>query len=261
MAERWVRVQADHGETVYGRLEPNQAVQVWSGAPWQGGTPTGQVLPPESYRYEVPCQPQKIVGVGRNYPEHAAELGEPLPSAPLLFLKPPSALLPADGAIALPPQSQQVEYEGELAIVIGEPCQGGTLAEARAAIWGYTIANDVTARDLQRQDGQWTRAKGFDTFCPLGPWIVREVSPTARLQTFLNGGGQPVQSATVDTACFAPEILVAFISQGMTLQPGDVILTGTPAGTGPLQPGDRVQVEIEGIGKLHNRVVRASARC
>ncbi|HAN45667.1 MAG TPA: 5-oxo-1,2,5-tricarboxylic-3-penten acid decarboxylase, partial [Cyanobacteria bacterium UBA8156] len=197
--------------------------------------------------------------VGRNYADHALELGHPLPPEPLLFLKPPSTLLPADGAIALPPQSQQVEYEGELAVVIGAICRGGTLAEARTAIWGYTIANDVTARDLQRQDEQWTRAKGFDTFCPLGPWIVREISPTARLQTFLNGGA--VQSATIDTALFAPEILVAFISQVMTLQPGDVILTGTPAGTGPLQPGDRVRVEIEGIGQLLNRVVLAAARC
>jgi len=261
MAERWVRVQTQGGTTVYGRLEPNQAVQVWSAAPWQGGQGTPIRLSPDSYRYAVPCEPQKIIGVGRNYADHAAELGQPLPAEPLLFLKPPSTLLPAEGAIALPPQSQQVEYEGELAVVIGTACWGATLAEARSAIWGYTIANDVTARDLQRQDEQWTRAKGFDTFCPLGPWIVREVSPTARLQTFLNGGGQPVQSATLDTAVFAPEILVAFISQVMTLYPGDVVLTGTPAGTGPLQPGDRVRVEIEGIGQLQNRVVRSPVRC
>lgn len=260
MAERWVRVQTPEGATVYGQLEPNQAVQVWSDAPWQGGQPTATRLSPEAYRYAVPCTPQKIIGVGRNYADHAQELGQPLPKEPLLFLKPPSALLPAEGAIVLLPQSQRVEYEGELAVVIGTVCRQATLAEARTAIWGYTIANDVTARDLQRQDEQWTRAKGFDTFCPLGPWIVREVSPTARLQTFLNGG-QPVQSATLDSALFAPDILVAFISQVMTLQPGDVILTGTPAGTGPLQPGDRVRVEIEGIGQLQNRVVRSPVRC
>jgi 2-keto-4-pentenoate hydratase/2-oxohepta-3-ene-1,7-dioic acid hydratase in catechol pathway len=149
-----------------------------------------------------------------------------------------------------------VDYEGELALVIGERCVNCTPQEAQAKIWGYTVANDVTARDLQRQDGQWTRAKGFDTFCPLGPWIVREVSPAARLQTFVNDNDHPVQSDKIDQMVFGPEFLVSYISQVMTLLPGDVILTGTPEGVGPLQVGDRVRVEIEGIGCLENTVAK-----
>jgi 2-keto-4-pentenoate hydratase/2-oxohepta-3-ene-1,7-dioic acid hydratase in catechol pathway len=132
--------------------------------------------------------------------------------------------------------------------------------DATGKIWGYTIANDVTARDLQRRDGQWTRAKGFDTFCPLGPWVVREVSPGARLQTFLNDGSSPVQSAAIDEMVFPPEVLVSYISQVMTLLPGDVVLTGTPPGIGPLQIGDRVRVEIEGIGSLENTVAQRQLR-
>jgi 2-keto-4-pentenoate hydratase/2-oxohepta-3-ene-1,7-dioic acid hydratase in catechol pathway len=148
-----------------------------------------------------------------------------------------------------------VDYEGELALVIGEPCADCTPEQAQSKIWGYTIANDVTARDLQKKDAQWTRAKGFNSFCPLGPWIVRELSAGARLQTFLNDGPQPVQSASINQMVFSPEFLVSYISQVMTLLPGDLILTGTPQGVGPMQVGDRVRVEIEGIGQLENTVV------
>jgi 2-keto-4-pentenoate hydratase/2-oxohepta-3-ene-1,7-dioic acid hydratase in catechol pathway len=148
-----------------------------------------------------------------------------------------------------------VDYEGELALVIGEHCLDCTPAQAQGKIWGYTIANDVTARDLQKKDAQWTRAKGFNSFCPLGPWIVRELSAGARLQTFLNDGPQPVQSASINQMVFSPEFLVSYISQVMTLLPGDLILTGTPQGVGPMQVGDRVRVEIEGIGQLENTVV------
>ena len=162
----------------------------------------------------------------------------------------------ATGAlIVYPAQSKRVDYEGELALIIGEPCVDCTPEEAQNKIWGYTIANDVTARDLQQQDGQWTRAKGFNTFCPLGPWIVRELSPGARLQTFVNNSPQPVQSSSIDRMVFPPDVLVSYISQIMTLLPGDVVLTGTPQGVGPLQIGDRVRVEIEGIGALENTVV------
>jgi 2-keto-4-pentenoate hydratase/2-oxohepta-3-ene-1,7-dioic acid hydratase in catechol pathway len=162
--------------------------------------------------------------------------------------------LPPDGTILLPPQSEQVEYEGELALVIGNTCSNCLPKQALGAIWGYTIANDVTARDLQRRDDQWTRAKGFDTFCPLGPWVVRDISPTALLQTFLQGNKKALQSQTVDRMVFTPEFLVAYISQIMTLYPGDVILTGTPEGVGSLSAGDSIYIEIEGIGKLHNNV-------
>jgi 2-keto-4-pentenoate hydratase/2-oxohepta-3-ene-1,7-dioic acid hydratase in catechol pathway len=192
--------------------------------------------------------------VGKNYPDHAAEMGTSTPPEPLLFIKPSTAVTAAGAPIYYPPQATQVDYEGELALVVGDRCAQVPLEAARAKIWGYTIANDVTARDLQKQDGQWTRAKGFDSFCPLGPWIVREISPGAKLQTFLNNHGVPVQSACVDEMTYSPDYLVSYISEIMTLLPGDVILTGTPAGVGPLTVGDQVRVEIEGIGVLDNPV-------
>jgi 2-keto-4-pentenoate hydratase/2-oxohepta-3-ene-1,7-dioic acid hydratase in catechol pathway len=179
-------------------------------------------------------------------------MGSPIPTEPLIFLKPPTSVIPDQRTIVYPPQSQQVEFEGELALVIGDKATHCSVETAHSKIWGYTIANDVTARDLQRQDGQWIRAKGFDSFCPLGPWIVREISPSATLQTFLNG--ELKQDSSISDMVFAPDVLVAYISEVMTLWPGDVILTGTPAGVGLLQVGDRVQVAIEGIGTLENRV-------
>jgi 2-keto-4-pentenoate hydratase/2-oxohepta-3-ene-1,7-dioic acid hydratase in catechol pathway len=195
-----------------------------------------------------------VVAVGRNYADHVAEMGAKVPAEPLIFLKPPTTVLAAGAEIRYPSQSQQVDYEGELALVIGDRCTNCPLEQAQNKIWGYTIANDVTARDLQHLDGQWTRAKSFDTFCPLGPWIVRELSSAAKLQTFLNENPQPLQSATINQMIFTPEALITYISQIMTLLPGDVVLTGTPAGVGPLQVGDRVQIEIEGIGRLENLV-------
>jgi 2-keto-4-pentenoate hydratase/2-oxohepta-3-ene-1,7-dioic acid hydratase in catechol pathway len=193
--------------------------------------------------------------VGRNYAKHAAELGNSVPAEPLLFLKPPTTVIAADAAIQYPPQSHRVDYEGELAVIIGDRCVDCLPEQARTKIWGYTIANDITARDLQKSDGQWTRAKGFNTFCPLGPWVVRELSPGARLQTFLNDSIVPVQSASIEDMVFSPAALVSYISQVMTLLPGDVVLTGTPEGIGPLQIGDRVRVAIEGIGHLDNTVI------
>jgi 2-keto-4-pentenoate hydratase/2-oxohepta-3-ene-1,7-dioic acid hydratase in catechol pathway len=186
-------------------------------------------------------------------------MGTAVPDEPLLFIKPPTTAIAHGDEIRYPSQSERVDYEGELALVIGERCVDCTPEEAQAKIWGYTIANDVTARDLQQRDGQWTRAKSFDTFCPLGPWIVRELSPGGRLQTFLNDSQEPVQSSLIDDMVFPPDILVSYISQVMTLLPGDVVLTGTPEGIGPMQVGDRVCVEIEGIGSLENTVgVRGS---
>jgi 2-keto-4-pentenoate hydratase/2-oxohepta-3-ene-1,7-dioic acid hydratase in catechol pathway len=173
-------------------------------------------------------------------------------------MKPSTAVIATDGVILYPSQSHRVDYEGELALVIGERCVDCTPEQAQGKIWGYTIANDVTARDLQRKDGQWTRAKGFDTFCPLGPWIVRDVSPGARLQTFVNDASKPVQSAFIDQMVFPPDVLVSYISKAITLLPGDVVLTGTPEGVGALQVGDRVRVEIEGIGYLDNTVALRS---
>lgn len=255
MAQRYVRVKAATGQIYYGILQLSRSVQVLDAPPWLDGQIANLQLEPDTYQLLAPCAPSKIVAVGKNYAKHAAEMGTDVPSAPLLFLKPPTAITASGTEIYYPPQSQQVDYEGELALIIGDRASDCTPEQARAKIWGYTIANDVTARDLQKRDSQWTRAKGFDTFCPLGPWIVRELSAAARLQTFINDNSKPVQSARIDEMVFNPEILVSYISQVMTLLPGDVILTGTPEGIGSLQLGDRVRVEIEGIGQLENTVI------
>jgi 2-keto-4-pentenoate hydratase/2-oxohepta-3-ene-1,7-dioic acid hydratase in catechol pathway len=228
---------------------------VLDAAPWLDGQLTETELPPDQYVLLAPCAPSKVIAVGKNYADHAAEMGTPPPAEPLVFLKPSTAVTSTGSPIYYPQQSERVDYEGELALVIGERCTQLSPQMAQTKIWGYTIANDVTARDLQRKDGQWSRAKGFDSFCPLGPWIVREISPSAKLQTFLNDQVKPVQSAAIDTMIFSPEQIVSYISQVMTLLPGDVILTGTPAGIGPLSVGDRVRIEIEGIGCLENRVL------
>jgi 2-keto-4-pentenoate hydratase/2-oxohepta-3-ene-1,7-dioic acid hydratase in catechol pathway len=255
MAQRYVRVQNPEGQIYYGLLQLSLKVHVLDAPPWLQGQPTDLILEPENYQILAPCAPSKIVAVGKNYAEHAAEMGTEVPSEPLLFLKPSTSIVASGAEIKYPPQSQRVDYEGELALLIGDRTFECTPQEAQTKIWGYTIANDVTARDLQKRDSQWTRAKGFDTFCPLGPWIVREVSPGAKLQTFLNEQATPVQSAFIDQMVFPPDFLVSYISQVMTLLPGDVVLTGTPLGVGPLHPGDRVRVEIEGIGRLENTVM------
>jgi 2-keto-4-pentenoate hydratase/2-oxohepta-3-ene-1,7-dioic acid hydratase in catechol pathway len=198
-------------------------------------------------RLLAPVEPSKIICVGRNYPEHAREHGEAVPQIPLLFLKPPSSVIGPGATIVLPPQSQQVEHEAELAVVIGKTGRWIPIERATEYIFGYTIANDVTARDLQRRDGQWTRSKGFDTFCPLGPWIDTELDPADTLITCR------VNNAMREMVFTVPQ-LVAYASSIMTLSPGDVILTGTPAGVGPLAGGDTVEISIEGIGSLSNPV-------
>jgi 2-keto-4-pentenoate hydratase/2-oxohepta-3-ene-1,7-dioic acid hydratase in catechol pathway len=254
MAQRYIRVQTTFGKVYYGLLQLDRSVQVLDAPPWLSGQPTEQVLAPNEYYLMAPCAPSKIVAVGRNYRKHAAELGNEVPQQPLLFLKPPTTVIAPESLIYYPPQSKRIDYEGELALVMGERCIDCTPEQARSKIWGYTIANDVTARDLQKTDGQWTRAKGFDTFCPLGPWVVRELSAAAKLQTFLNDAAKPVQSALISDMVFPPDVLVSYISQVMTLLPGDVVLTGTPEGVGELQVGDRVRIEIEGIGSLESAV-------
>jgi 2-keto-4-pentenoate hydratase/2-oxohepta-3-ene-1,7-dioic acid hydratase in catechol pathway len=255
MAQRYVRVKYRQGQIFYGQLQLNRSVAVFDAPPWTGGQLTQLELEPDTYQLLAPCLPSKIVAVGKNYRAHAAEMGGSVPEEPLLFLKPPTTVIADGQGIFYPPRSERVDYEGELALVIGETARNCTIAQARSKIWGYTIANDVTARDLQRQDSQWTRAKGFDSFCPLGPWIVRELSIGARLTTFLNNEEEPRQSAYLSDMVFPPDYLVAYISQVMTLQPGDVILTGTPEGIGPMAVGDTVRVEIEGIGALENNVL------
>jgi 2-keto-4-pentenoate hydratase/2-oxohepta-3-ene-1,7-dioic acid hydratase in catechol pathway len=205
-------------------------------------------------RLLAPVSPSKIVCVGRNYFEHAAELGNKLPDEPLLFLKAPTSLIGPDDVIRLPAQSQQVEHEGELGVVIGRKC--GRLADVEdplAYILGYTCVNDVTARDLQRKDVQFTRAKSFDTFCPVGPFIETKLNPLDVLVTTrLNG--QVKQSARTSAMAFDVPFLVRYISHAMTLLPGDVIATGTPAGVSRMGPGDVVEIEVENIGILRNTV-------
>lgn len=198
-----------------------------------------------------PSQPSKIVAVGLNYKDHAEEVKSALPDEPLLFLKPSSAVIGHQDDIIYPPMSQRLDYEGELGIVIGKIAKGVSAEEADQYILGYTCFNDVTARDLQQKDKQWTRAKGFDTFAPMGPWIETEIDPHClMLETFLNG--ERKQSSNTSNLIFTPKHLVSFISQVMILYPGDVIATGTPSGIGPMEAGDTVEVVIEGIGRLVN---------
>ncbi len=221
--------------------------ELWRGAP---------IGPAAEATWLAPCAPSKIVAVGRNYAEHAREQDAEVPPEPLIFLKPPSAVIGPGAPIRLPPQSRQVEHEAELVVVIGR--RGKDIPEHAAwdYVFGVTCGNDVTARDLQRRDGQWTRSKGFDTFCPLGPWIVTHLSPDeiGRAEILCRVNGEVRQRGNAREMIFPIPVLIAFISSVMTLEPGDVIMTGTPAGVGPLRPGDVVEVEVQGVGVLRNPV-------
>jgi len=204
-----------------------------------------------------PVNPSKIVCVGRNYREHAKELGNEVPADILIFLKPPSSLLAPEGKIVMPTLSQRVDFEGELAVVMGKKCRHATENEALSFVRGYTCANDITARDLQKNDGQWTRGKGFDTFCPVGPFVSNELEPEALdLETRVNG--QVRQKGNTRDFIFSLPSIIRYISSVMTLVPGDLILTGTPSGVGPLKADDRVEVSISGLGTLTNFAVTES---
>ena len=241
-----------NGNVRFGVVEGNY-VQEATGEQFGAFRLTGHGYPLDQVKLLPPTQPSKIVAIGLNYRDHAAELKSALPEEPLLFLKPGSAVIGPLDPIIYPTMSTQVDYEGELAVVIGRSARGVSETEADACILGYTCFNDITARDLQRTDGQWTRAKGFDTFAPIGPWIETELDPCdLALETFLNGERR--QAATTANLIFPPRALVSFISRIMTLYPGDVIATGTPAGIGPMKVGDRVEVVIAGIGGLVNFV-------
>lgn len=210
-------------------------------------------IPVQSVKILPPVVPSKIIGVGRNFAEHAKEHGVEIPEIPLIFLKPPSTVIGPDETIEIPPQSKLVEHEAELAVVIGKTGRWISPEDAQSHILGYTIANDVTARDLQRRDDQWTRSKGFDTFCPLGPWIETDLDASdtvisCRVNSIVR------QMASTREMVFSVNQLIAFISSVMTLSPGDVVLTGTPAGVGQLEAGNIVEISIEGIGVLKNDV-------
>ena len=233
-----------------------EVLAVVEGDPLYAGiVPTGQHLPLGEVKLLAPVIPRsKVVGIGRNYADHAAELGNEVPPEPLLFLKPNTTVRGPRDEIRYPAQSADVHYEGELAVVIGRLCSDVPLERVSEVVYGYTVGNDVTARDLQRSDDQWTRAKGFDSFCPLGPWIVTDLDVgDLAVTTTLNG--ELKQNGRTSAMVHKVPELVAYITSVMTLLPGDVILTGTPAGVGPMKPGDEVSVTVEGIGTLTNAVV------
>ncbi|NIS82276.1 MAG: DUF2437 domain-containing protein [Anaerolineales bacterium] len=228
-------------------------IGILDGSPFEEFRREEAVHPVESAEILPPIAPSKIVCVGRNYSAHAAEHDAEVPDLPLLFLKPPTTIIGPGETILLPPQSSQVEHEAELAVVIAQEGRWIRPKQADEYILGYTAANDVTARDLQFRDGQWTRGKGFDTFCPLGPWIETDFDPSDALIT-CSVNGQMRQMASTRDMVFTVDQLVTFVSSIMTLHPGDVILTGTPSGVGALLDGDEVSVEIEGLGTLSNPV-------
>jgi 2-keto-4-pentenoate hydratase/2-oxohepta-3-ene-1,7-dioic acid hydratase in catechol pathway len=248
------------GRTGYGILEGEQISVLWS-TPYGDGlkNTVGEILSLPAVKLLAPCEPSKIVALGLNYRDHAVEFGHPIPAEPLIFLKPTTAVIGPDDDIVYPAMSKRVDYEAELAVVIGRICSNVQEDEAPNYILGYTCINDVTARDLQQKDGQWTRAKGFDTFAPLGPWIETEIANPGNLtvEAYLNGERR--QHSNTNNLIFGVAAQVSFISRIMTLLPGDVIATGTPSGIGPMQPDDVVEIRVEGIGTLQNRLIAERA--
>jgi 2-keto-4-pentenoate hydratase/2-oxohepta-3-ene-1,7-dioic acid hydratase in catechol pathway len=250
---RIIRYQQKGSPAQYGWVNED-LVGPLSGAPFGAYRRLEATLPLKQVTLLMPVEPSKLIAVGRNYPEHAREHGAEIPEVPLIFSKALSSVIGPDQAIVLPPQSQRVEHEAELAVVIARRGRWINQDDVKEYILGYTIANDVTARDLQNRDGQWTRAKGFDTFCPLGPWIETDLDPTDVLIT-CRVNDELRQMASSREMVFSIAQLIVYVSSFMTLEPGDVLLSGTPAGVSPLKAGDRVEVEIEGIGKLSNPVI------
>jgi 2-keto-4-pentenoate hydratase/2-oxohepta-3-ene-1,7-dioic acid hydratase in catechol pathway len=250
---RFIRYQQGNSQPRYGWVN-NEMVGQIDGSLYGAYRRLEAATPLAEVKLLVPVEPEKIICIGRNYVEHAKEHGSEVPDIPLIFLKPPTTLIAHKEKILLPPQSKLVEHEAELAVVIGKQGRWISQDKVKEHILGYTIGNDVTARDLQRRDGQWTRGKSFDTFCPLGPWVDTDVDPSDLLIT-CRVNNQLRQMASTHEMVFSVVQLVVFISSVMTLNPGDVILTGTPAGVGPLLEGDVLETSIDGIGVLQNPVV------
>ncbi len=240
----------------FGIADEDSIITPLTGDPlYVGLQPTDETIRLADVRLLSPVLPRsKVVGIGRNYAAHAAEMGGEVPDEPLMFLKPNTSVVGPGDPVFYPRQSSEVDYEGELAVVISRICRDVPKEKAADVIHGYTIANDVTARDLQRKDGQFARAKGFDSFCPIGPWVETELDVSdLRVQTFLNGDVR--QDGRTSDLIFDVPTLIAFVTSVMTLLPGDVILTGTPEGVGPMNAGDEVEISIQGIGNLTNKVV------
>ena len=245
------------GHNHYGILKGNKVQQLYA-KPFRYLKLLDQFYKLNEVKLLASCQPSKIVAIGINYRSHATEFKHELPDSPLMFLKPSTAVIGPQDNIIYPSLAKQVDFEGELGIVIGRKAHQIDAADSMKYVLGYTCFNDVTARDLQKKDGQWTRAKGFDTFAALGPWIETELDPAAlRLETRLNG--EIKQSGTTADLIFPVAQLVSAVSHVMTLLPGDVIASGTPSGVGPMQPGDTVEIEIEGIGTLVNHVSKETS--
>lgn len=249
-------VRAMLNEECFYAVQENDMLYPIKGEPFEKIEKDGRAISINDVRLLAPCKPGKVVAVGLNYLDHIKEMNDPMPDEPVIFLKPDSAVIGPKDAIIWPKRSARVDYEAELAVVIGKKCSHITEEQADAYILGYTCCNDVTARDLQPIDGQWTRAKGFDTFAPIGPCIETEFDPDhAPIQSFLNG--EIRQDGNTSMMMRSARYLVAFVSGVMTLNPGDVITTGTPEGVGIMQPGDTIEVRIGGIGSLINTVAKA----
>jgi 2-keto-4-pentenoate hydratase/2-oxohepta-3-ene-1,7-dioic acid hydratase in catechol pathway len=242
------------GGLSFGVAEDDETIATIAAHPFGEIQLTGERHQLADVRLTAPILPSKVVAIGKNYAEHAREMGGEPPAEPVVFLKPSTAVIGHRETIVYPSLSERVDFEGELAVVIGRLCRDVPASRVADVVLGYTCANDVTARDLQQRDGQWTRAKGFDTFCPLGPWIETELDPSnLAITTTVNG--ETRQSSSTKQLLHSMPALIEYVSQIMTLLPGDVILTGTPEGVGPLQVDDEVAVTIENIGTLSNTVV------
>lgn len=250
---RICRVMADT-ESFYGVIDGNRVYRL-KGIPFDRIDYTGLEYDLDAVKLLAPCQPSKVVAVGKNYAAHADEMGEGRPKEPLLFLKLSTSVIGPNERIVYPSISKRLDYEGELGVVIGRKCRNIKPGHAQEYIFGYTCLNDVTARDIQKSDPQWTRGKGFDTFCPIGPHIETELD-ASRLSIVTRLNGEVRQKSTTDMMTYNIDELICYITEVMTLLPGDIVATGTPEGIGSMEEGDLVEVEIEGIGVLENTVVR-----
>lgn len=243
------------GDDIAYGVADTEGVLVYNGSPFVAWEPTEVVVPWDRVQLLSPVLPTKVICVGKNYEDHADEMHGEIPEEPLIFMKPATSVIGQSAPIVLPPSSREVHHEAELAVVISKIARNIKAEDASAYIFGYTAANDVTARDLQMSDGQWTRAKGFDTFCPLGPAIETELDPLERLAVICKVNGEVRQAGFTADMVFGVAEILEYVTAVMTLLPGDVILTGTPSGVGKIEHGDVVEVELDGIGSLVNPVV------
>ena len=248
-------VRIKSGDDITYGVADTEGVLVYNGSPFVAWEPTEVVVPWSSVSLLAPVIPTKVLCVGRNYEDHASEMGADVPDEPTIFMKPSTSVIGPNANVVYPPISKLIHHEAELAVVISKPARNIKAEDASQYIFGYTAANDVTARDIQRKDGQWTRGKGFDTFCPLGPAIETELDPLERLAVICRVNGDVRQAGFTSDMVFGVAEILEYISAFTTLLPGDVILTGTPSGVGPVEAGDLMEVEVDGIGTLSNRLV------